>query len=377
MKIALVSPYDYFYPGGVNTHISHLLRGLRRRGHDAYVLATIPPGCPIPPYTLPLAGRLLTLSSGGALARINLDPRVIGHIRQLLRQEHFDVVHLHNPLSPLISAGFLYHRPAAPTTTFVGTFHEYRSTPNPVIEVGKPIFRCWIKRLDGRIAVSEAALSFNQALFPGEFTVIPNGVEFARFAVQRGVSDYRPARHRPTILFVGRLEKRKGLSHLLLAFEKVKRGLPQARLRIVGPFTPHAAQPLLKFVQDRRLADVECIGQVSDDALPAFYQTADIFCAPSIDFESFGIVLLEAMAAGTPVVASDIPGYRGVMQSGQQGLLVEPGNPTVLAAALISLLLNPQRRREMGQAGQARAALFDWEMITDQIANFYMEAGKK
>jgi phosphatidylinositol alpha-mannosyltransferase len=271
-----------------------------------------------------------------------------------------------------VSLSFLGSRTAAPHTAFIATFHEYRSSRSPIFDLGKPLWRRWVNRLDGRIAVSTAALAFNQLYFPGDYTIIPNGVDVARFASPRPDEDAR-AHQVPTILFVGRLEERKGFWHLLHAFEQVKPQLPTLRLLVVGAYTDAATAPFSQYIARRQLSDVEFIGQVSDGALPAYYQAADIFCAPSVDFESFGIVLLEAMAAGTPIIASDLPGYRTILQQGQQGLLVEPANSTALAAALLSLLYDRQRRQVMGEAGRATAQMFDWKLVSARILQFYRE----
>lgn len=362
MKVALVSPYDFLYPGGVNSHVAGLAAALRERGLIVYVIAQFPAGRPAPPHTLSLGGRLTRLPSGGVQARISLSPALVWRTRQLLVEHRFDLVHLHNPLTPLGSVGFLYHRRAAPQTTFVATFHEYRHNANPAIEAGKPLFRRWLNRLDARIAVSEAAAEFNQRHFPGRYTVIPNGVDVARFTPP---APSAPVDRPPTILFVGRLETRKGIACLLDAFQRVRSALPAARLRLVGPgVLPPGPQP----------AGVEVLGQVSDAALPACYHSADVFCAPSIGYESFGIVLLEAMAAGVPIVASDLPGYRQTLQHGRQGVLVPPGDPAALAEALTALLQQPARRRALGAAGPARARQFDWGRVAEAVLQLYARA---
>lgn len=365
MKIALISPYNYFHPGGVNTHIANLAMVLRASGQETYVLTTLPPGRPTPPDTIALDGHLTQFPSGGVQAHINLSLNLIWRARQLLLGHNFDIVHLHNPLTPLVSVSFLYHRRAVPQTTFIATFHEYRDTPNPAIEVGKPLFRHWINTLDARIAVSEAALEFNQLHFPGTYAIIPNGVDLARFAPARQIE--MASKRPPTILFVGRLDERKGLLYLLDAFVRLRPEFPTARLQVVGP--GHLSR---REVRQQPLTNVEFIGQVSDAELPAFYHGADIFCAPSVGFESFGIVLLEAMAAGLPVVASNLPGYRQTIQDGKQGWLVEPRNPGALAAALAQLLRHPERRREMGEAGQAHARLFDWHLVAEAVLELYI-----
>jgi len=371
MKIALVSPYDFQYPGGVNNHIHYLSIALRRRKVDVYLIApNLKTGSNL--YNrLPLRGRLTTISSGGSKARVNLDPRVIWQIRKLLKRHRFDVVHLHNPLSLLISIGFLLNRAVAPGSTFVATFHEYRSTPNPSIEMGKPFLQRLVNRLDGRIVVSEAALAFNMTCFPGDYAIIPNGIDIQRFTPLNNHAGQEPLPEAPIILFVGRLELRKGFPYLLQAFARVRQHFRKARLLVVGPFHVNTAMVRNRFSAQYDLQGVDFLGQVPDTALPQLYRNADIFCAPSVDYESFGIVLLEAMASGTPVVASDIPGYRTVVQHGKQGLLVAPKSPRAIAKGIVQLLQDNVRRHQMRRAAKARAAAFDWEVITDDILSFY------
>jgi phosphatidylinositol alpha-mannosyltransferase len=368
VKIALVSPYDLLHPGGVNAHVTQLAHALRARGLDARVLAPLAPGRPAPPDVIPLAGRLVTISSGGARARVNLDPRVIPAARALLRRHRFDVVHLHNPLSPLVGPAMLAARPAAPASAFVATFHEYRDRLNPLMELAKRLLIPLVDRLDGRIAVSRVALEFNQRRFPGRYTVIPNGVDCARFAEAAPDRD-----RRPTILFVGRLERRKGFAHLLHAFERLVERVPDARLVVAGSYDAAAAAPFADYAAERRLGGVEFVGPVAEAALPRLYRSADVFCAPSVDFESFGIVLLEAMASGVPIVASDIAAFRGVVEHGRQGLLVPPGDPGAIAAALASLLADPARRRAMARAGRETAAAFDWSLVSARVVDFYRD----
>ena len=371
MKIALVTPYDYFFPGGVNNHVAHLLQNFRQRGIDARVAAVFPQGTIIPPYALPIKTKIHHFFSGGSVGRVSLDPRVFLQVRRMLKQQRFDIVHLHNPVSPMICLSFLAQRTLVPDTAFVATFHEYRDTPNPSIELAKPLLCRWTARLNARIAVSEAAMEFNQKHLLGTYTIISNGVDTKRFSQPVPASNV-PKSAQPTILHVGRVEERKGILHLLEAFHQVRRQLPTARLLIVGP-KYMMNDSLRRAIAQRPLDGVEFVGQVSEEALPGFYQRADVFCAASIGFESFGIVLLEAMAAGIPIVASDIPGYRSVLQSGKQGILVPPQNSEALAQALLELLQKPQLRRDMAQAGQQRAQEFDWKHIAERVLALYAE----
>jgi phosphatidylinositol alpha-mannosyltransferase len=172
-------------------------------------------------------------------------------------------------------------------------------------------------------------------------------------------------------LFVGRLEKRKGLAHLLDAFVGVKRDIPDARLLVVGAYDEMEKIPFVLQTRYLGLSDVHFVGRVSDDELARYYGTADVFCAPSTGMESFGIVLLEAMASGVPMVASDIDGYRDVMDDGVQGVLVEPEQPEPLAVALVSLLRDPARRRAMGAAGREKAQRYAWRVVAARVLEYY------
>jgi phosphatidylinositol alpha-mannosyltransferase len=227
-------------------------------------------------------------------------------------------------------------------------------------------------RLDRIIAVSKAAQDFADRMFPGKYQIIPNGIDLKRFD---RISEATTGPDRKlNILFVGRLDKRKGFPYLLEAFIKIKPDYPNLQLSVVGPFEAKACQPYQKLAQAQGVTDIEFMGYVSPEQLPNFYHSADIFCAPSIGFESFGIVLLEAMAAGVPIVASDIAGYRAVISDGQEGLLVPPAQPEALAQALRQLLDQPDRRRQMGQSGRLRAHQFSWNLVVHQVLEVYKDA---
>lgn len=371
MKIALVSPYDYLHPGGVNNHIAHLAEEFRRLGHDVTVIAPIPRDQPVPDDVLEVSRSITTVKTGGSDARVSLSLRASGRIKRLLQRERFDVVHLHNPLTPVVSMNFLRHRNVAPDTVMVATFHEYRADKNPLFTLGEPVIHRWIERLDGRIAVSRACRLFNNAYFPGDYTIIPNGIDVARFSSDdvRPFERYRDGR--PVVLFVGRLEYRKGFKYLLRAWPWVREVVPDARLLVVGAYDKRHRRPYVLYARQRGIRGVRFVGPASGADLARYYRTADVFCAPSAGFESFGIVLLEGMAAGTPVVASDIPGYRGVLDDGVQGLLVQPRIPQAFAKAIVDLLRDPERRARMGQAGQVKAALYDWSRVVRQVLDFY------
>lgn len=368
MKVGLVSPYDFSHSGGVNNHVAHLAAELRRRGVETVVVAPLSDRGQAPEGVLALAGPVVTVPAGGSKPRVDVMPWVPFQVGRILRRQRFDVVHLHNPLTPLASMSFLWQRAAAPGTALVATFHEYRAGPDPLLDIVRRPGRRWLAGLRARIAVSEAARDYNQAYFPGEYAVIPNGIDAARFDPD-GRRAAAGSDGGPVVLFVGRLEERKGLPTLLQAFREVQRQVPGARLVVAGDYDRRAAA-----LPARPAGHVEFVGRVSDAALPDVYRAADVFCAPSVDFESFGIVLLEAMAAGVPIVASDIRGYREVLEDGRQGVLVPPRNPEALAAAIVALLGDPQRRQAMGRAGRETAVRYDWQRVAGQVLAVYEQA---
>jgi phosphatidylinositol alpha-mannosyltransferase len=208
--------------------------------------------------------------------------------------------------------------------------------------------------------------------FRADYRVIPNGIDYPRFNTR-----YPPleqlADGRPTVLFVGRLEKRKGLKFLLRAWPKVLERQPNARLVVVGRGRPLEGYRRFAARQGWSPSDVVFAGYVAAEDLPRYYQSCDVFCAPNTGQESFGIVLLEAMAAGAPIVASDIPGYRDVVSDGEQGLLVEPKNPGAIADAVLRLLANPELRANMRRAGQEKARAYDWPRVATEVLDYYFE----
>lgn len=369
MKVAQVSPYDYPYPGGVQEHIFYLDKHLRRLGHEVWILApSSADDDELQGNVIKVSGAVFPVPFSGSVARVSLSPRVYHRVKKILREGQFDIVHLHEPMSSLLPLAVLRHS----KTVNVGTFHAYRES-HAIYEYGKRIFEPFFDRLDGKIAVSEAAWNTVARYYPGEYLVIPNGVDVERFGGPGVEPLPRYMDGKLNILFVGRLEKRKGFRYLLRAFAYVKAAFPQARLLVVGAFDKDDKAPFVRYARRHRLRDVKFIGRVPAEEIPRYYRTAHVFCAPSTGFESFGIVLLEAMAAGVPIAASDIPGYRCVLTHGQEGLLVEPENERALAEAIIRLLRDSDLRQWMGQQGQAKARQYAWEKIAKRVLEYYEE----
>jgi len=363
VKIALVSPYDYSYPGGVVAHISHLYEQLTGKGHSVKIIApcSTKKGVTLSEDVIAL-GRPVPIPSGGSIARATLSPALSSPVRAILEQENFDIVHLHEPLGSTLPLTAL----RVSHSVNVGTFHAFHGEPRGY-RIMRPFVMRWFEKLDGKIAVSKPAMEFISKCFPGHYDIIPNGIDLEHFS-----ADVPPIERfcdgKLNILFVGRLEKRKGLRYLLAAYKQVKKEFPNSRLIVVGP---GARREYERMVRRANLEDVVFAGYVSDEELPRYYKTADLFCAPATGEESFGIVLLEAMAAAKPIVASHIEGYASVMSHGIEGLLVPPRDEQALATALIHLLGDKSLRQEMGARGRLNVEKYSWQNIARRVIDHY------
>ena len=366
MKIALVSPYDWAVPGGVNSHVRPLAEQFIRAGHTIRIIASSSQrwghDCE---YLTVIGESTIGLPASGSVANVclsfNLGPRV----KRLLARERFDVVHLHEPFMPLLPFQFIRFSDA----TNVATFHATREGGSRLYAYARFLINPWWPRIHGRIAVSRPALRMIGRYFPDRYRIIPNGIDYPFFA-----AEVPPIPHfmddKRNILFLGRQEKRKGLPYLLEAYARLKREIPNTRLIIVGPDGGMRAA-CQRYVERHQLQDVHFAGFVPYEDLPRYYRTADVYCAPNTGQESFGIVLLEAMAAGTPIVASHIEGFSEVLSDGVQGLLVEPRDSEALSSALKRLLSDPAMREGMVQAGTRHARQYSWDRVSAQILSYY------
>ena len=364
MKIALVSPYDFTWPGGVTGHISQLFHQFTRMGHEVKILAPHSPSRTVPEEdSFVSLGRSVPIPTGGSIARLSLSIWRRQRIRDILTQERFDVVHLHEPLMPVLPLFVL----KASNALNVGTFHAFYGRFRNY-GWSHPILRHWFKRLDGLIAVSPAARQYASRFFPGEYSIIPNGIDVGYFS-----ADTEPIPEledgKLNILFVGRMEKRKGLRYLLEAYSRVKWDFPDVRLVVVGP--GNLDKDCHRVLGERNLQDVVFAGGVPYRDLPRYYKSAHICCAPATGRESFGIVLLEAMAAGKPVLASRIEGYSGLVRHGEQGLMVPPKDSAALADALALLIRTPGLRSQMGARGRQTVEQYRWEKVAGQVMEYY------
>ncbi|HYP48822.1 MAG TPA: glycosyltransferase family 4 protein, partial [Thermoleophilaceae bacterium] len=374
MRVALVSPYSYTYPGGVGGHVEALAEELFSQGHEVRLLAPFDPDDrrarvthrgaapqprPVPDYLISL-GRTIGLPMNGAVTNLSLTPTAVSTLGRELRGGGYDVVHVQEPNVPVVSWCAI----EAARVPVVGTFHTYSTSrlANHAAADGLNARRLYLK-LAARIAVSEAARWTAQRYYGGRYRIIPNGVD---------LSAALPAADRPhgemRILFMGRAEERKGLPVLLRAFEALRGAGVSARLRVAGASEAEVG-PLLMDTEG-----VEIAGRVSEEEKWRLLGQADLLCAPSLGGESFGMVLTEAFASGTPVVASDIAGYRDVVRHGRDGLLVPAASPVELGEALRTLALDPARRSEMGAAARESAQRYAWPRVTSEVTEVYEEA---
>ena len=366
MKIALVSPYDFAYPGGVVNHIMSLGSHLAQMGHEVKFIA--PASSPITTLgdRFIHIGKPRAIPVSGSVARVTASPRLSTEITKMLDKEKFDIVHLHEPLMPMLCTTVL----RMSRTANVGTFHAFDGKGYNIAKPFGPIFfKRWFSKLDGHIAVSNPAKKFVNKYFPADYKIIPNGVDTKHFSPEVApIAEFGDGKL--NILFVGRLEKRKGANYLLKAYERVKRDIPNSRLIIVGPGSK-LRDKYEKRVKKRSLTDVVFVGYTNYEELPRYYKTADVFCAPATGWESFGIVLLEAMAVGKPIVASSIEGYASILTHGAEGLLVPPKDDKSLAQALSQLLNDEQLRQEMGAKGILKAKEYDWKNVARRVEALY------
>ena len=375
MRIALVSPYSWTYPGGVTRHIEALAERFLEQGHDVRVLAPFdapgrtstvlhrgarPQRLEAPDYLVPL-GRTVGFKANGAVSNLSITPHGVAAMHHELRHGGYDVVHIHEPVAPLTSwvATDMTRLP------LVGTFHSYsnKHVPNGIANlIGA---RRVLNRLHVRIAVSEAAAWTGRRWFGGHYRIIPNGVHVDP---ERAVTvAARPSGDTLRIAFVGQAVERKGLPLLLRAFEALREHIP-TELTVIGP-TPDEVSPLLL---DPR--GVTALGKVDEARKQEVLERADVLCAPSLGAESFGMVLTEAFAAGTPVIASDIAGYRDVVRDGVDGVLIPVGDAQAMAEALRDLYEEPERRARLAHAAAADVERFAWPRVAADVMSAYEDA---
>jgi phosphatidyl-myo-inositol alpha-mannosyltransferase len=361
MRVALACPYAWDAPGGVQTHVRQLAGKLLEHGHQVEVLA--PARRPPAESYVRRVGRPIGIPYNQSVAPIAPWPPGYGIVRRYLRTFRPDVVHVHEPLVP----GPSMFAALAATAPVVATFHAYGERAW-LLDAAAPALRPVWRRLDVRLAVSKAAATFVESRFRGDgVRIVPNGADVELFegAAPAPLPDGR------RILFVNRLDRRKGFPVMVEAFRHLAVERPDVILVVAGDGRDRGAVRELPI--DARARTV-MLGSVPHPHLPPYHAACEVFCAPATGRESFGIVLVEAMAAGLPVVASDIPGYREVVRNGMEGLLVPPRDAEALAAAIGRLLDHPDEAERFADAGRQRASRYSWERIVREVEAIYADA---
>jgi phosphatidylinositol alpha-mannosyltransferase len=359
VKILLVCPYDWEAPGGVQVHVRQLAAELRERGHRSIVVA--PGSRTSSDEGVRIVGRPVRVPYGGTVAPISFSPGSWRRIRSAMRSFDPDVIHVHEPLTPSTSMLAVL----AASAPVVATFHAYLERSR-LMELAAPVLRQVSRRIDAAIAVSDAAASFVRRVAHVPLEIVPNGVDVRAFAHPGPPIEGLPVGRK--ILWVNRLDPQKGFEVMVRAFETLASELEDVRLLVAGDGRDRVAvRSLPQSVRSRILR----LGSVPHAELPRYHAAADVFASPAVGQESFGIVLVEAMAAGVPVVATDIPGYREVVRDGVDGLLVPPNDATALASAIRRVLSEPDLASALASAGRSRAETFSWDTVVPRLETVY------
>lgn len=359
MRIALVCPYAWDRVGGVQSHIRSLAEVLRSRGHDVLVVA--PALASLEPESgVAIVGRAICIPANGSVVPLSFGPRAATGVRRVLKEFQPEVLHLHEPLIPSLSLLALRDAPCPA----IGTFHAAAGSSTGY-KLARPVLEKAARKLRVRTAVSAAAQKLAATYFPGDFVITPNGVDTERFASAppREVGD--PSKRK--VLFLSRLEKRKGIKVLIAAMAELADLDAELVVAGTGP-QEKAARELATSLG----VTAHFLGSVEHDDVPRLFKAATVFCAPGLGGESFGIVLVEAMAAGAPVVCSDLQGFREV--AGGTASLVPPGDVSFLAGALRAVLEDDAKRARMSNAGTDRARWFDWHRLVRDVEHLYDHA---
>ncbi|MBM7787885.1 glycosyltransferase family 4 protein [Tenggerimyces flavus] len=361
MKIGLVCPYSFDVPGGVQNHVRDLAEVLIEAGHDVSVLAPADDDTPIPPYVVSV-GRAVPVPYNGSVARVVFGPLTVARSRRWIREGDFDVLHIHEPQNPSLSLITLWNA-AGP---IVGTFHT-AMLRSRFMSAASSMMRPALEKISARIAVSEPARATLVQHLGGEPVVIPNGLFVDRLAEGRPRPEWQG--EGGTLSFLGRLdEPRKGLAVLLKAFPAIWKSVPGIRLLVAGKGDIEEARELLP--EECRYA-VTFLGMVDDTAKADMLASSDLYVAPQTGGESFGIVLVEAMAAGAPVLASDLDAFRLVVDGGRLGSLFGVGDSDGLAKAAIELLADRDRRVDLRDAARFAVRRYDWANVSKEIVAVY------
>jgi phosphatidylinositol alpha-mannosyltransferase len=361
MRVGIVCPYSWDVPGGVQFHVRDLSEVLQERGHEVSVLAPADDDTPLPPYVVP-AGRAVPVRYNGSVARVNIGPISAARVRRWVRDGQFDLLHIHEPATPSLSLLACW----AATGPIVATFHTSNLRSRAML-AASPLLEPALEKVGARVAVSEDARRTVVEHLGGDAVLIPNGVFVDRFAGAEPEPAWRG--EAGTVGFIGRLdEPRKGLPTLLAAMESVVARRPGVRLLVAGRGDEEeTVEDLPAGVRDA----VTFLGVVSEADKARLLASADVYVAPNLGGESFGIILVEAMSAGAPVLASDIDAFRRVLDDGRVGELFPTGDVPALAAALVALLADPGRRSQLRADAAAWVRRFDWSAVADELLAVY------
>ncbi|MDR0945472.1 MAG: glycosyltransferase family 4 protein [Bifidobacteriaceae bacterium] len=364
MRVGIVCPYSFDVVGGVQLHVRDLAEELIGLGHDVSVLAPAETDTPVPPYVV-TAGRSVPIHWNGSVARLSFGPRMAARTRRWLADGHFDVVHIHEPVAPSLGLLALW----LASGPIVATFHS-----NPVhsraLRMSFPLVRAPMEKITAAIAVSEDARRTLIDHYGGDAVIVPNGVHVAPFRDAEPKPEWRGTPERPVVAFLGRAdEPRKGLAVLLGALPELRRRVPGVRLLVAGPGEVD--------LQDVPAADrgaVEPLGAVSDEDKASLFKGADLYVAPQTGGESFGIVLIEAMSAGCPVLASDLGAFARVLDAGSLGSLFPVGDSAALAAAAADMVAAPAGPRAVADRAAVAVERYDWSEVAQRVLAVYETA---
>jgi phosphatidylinositol alpha-mannosyltransferase len=363
MRIGIVCPYSFDVPGGVQFHVRDLAEHLIGQGHHVSVLAPADDDTPLPGY-VESVGRTVPVRYNGSVARLNFGPVTAARVGRWVDRGEFEVVHLHEPVTPSISLLALW----AAEGPVVATFHT-SNIRSRAMQAAYPLLRPSLEKIAGRIAVSEDARRTVTTHVGGDAVVIPNGVNVERFASAPVRAQWQGSEGAPTLAFLGRIdEPRKGLHVLAAAMPEVLAAFPGARLLVVGPGDAEAARERMS---PQVAAATDFLGAVSDPDKSSLLASVDLYVAPHTGGESFGIVLVEAMSAGAPVVASDLPAFLRVLDGGRAGATFRNEAASALAGELVRLAGDPAARAALSEEGRRRARQFDWSVVAEEVMAVY------
>lgn len=371
MKICLVSDPYYPYPSGVSEYTHYLAKYLRRFGHKVKILTTHYKDEKYEPDVIRI-GRVFYIPMNKSFATLSLGWDIPGKVKRFLEEENFDVIHTMGPFPPSISFFALHYSKTLNVTTFHSTGFKYYRMGSLIF---RRLFKRYINKLHGLIAVSETPRDTFMPYIPGDYTIIPNGIDLEKFHPEvPPLSEFENRKNK--ILYLGRLDRRKGLIELLRAIPLIKDELKDLTLIVVGKGP--LEDDCRRLVKELDLSEVVVFkGYAKSEEIPNYYASCDLYCSPALGGESFGIVLLEAMAIGKPVAASRIPGYDRVIKDGYNGLFFDPHKPADIAQKIISILKNEDLKNRLINNGKEFVKDYSWFDVAKQIEGFYIKKFKE